>query len=297
MSLLLPGILFLDLFLFGNQFVRFFDSTASHEKEAVTRETPRNASQGRVFTAGRLFRANDGMRYGFPSVLGYDPLILRRYAEFISASQHWPYDEHLVNLEHLRDPSAKLLKQLNLRWQVLDQTVRRLENDLPYAFLVSHAFTKPQEQVLSFMGSSEYDPRRVLVLESEGVQGIQPNRAEPKLTSYTVLSYAPDTLSLKVSAEASGYLVLSEVFYPGWVATVDDKRVDVLCGNYLFRVIPLEEGEHVIHFRFISWSFRIGAGISCSTFLIVLFFITWKRRSEEKSGHGGSPQRARFRTA
>jgi len=287
MSLLALGILFLDLFLFGSQFVRPYDPfVVSDEKEAVSRIMPRTPSQGRVVTSGSFFRANDGLRFGFPSVLGYDPLILKRYAEFIAASQNWPYDEHLVNLEHLRDPDAKLLKHLNLRWQVHGKTLRRMESDLPYAYLVNHAVTKPQEMILSLMGTEDHDPRRTVVLESGGGGKMQPKTAEAGLRSCTVLSFAPDTLSLKASVQAPGYLVLSEVFYPGWIATVDDKKVDVLAGNYLFRVIPVDEGEHVIRFRFISWSFRIGIGISCLTFLIALFLITRKRRSAEKDGRG-----------
>jgi len=54
---------------------------------------------------------------------------------------------------------------------------------------------------------------------------------------------------------------------------VDGKETPILRGNYLFRVIPLEKGDHEVCLYFVSWSFRIGAIISLFTFICSLLLI------------------------
>jgi uncharacterized membrane protein YfhO len=58
---------------------------------------------------------------------------------------------------------------------------------------------------------------------------------------------------------------------------VDGKEVPVLCGNYLFRVVPVGAGTHEVVLRFVSWPFRVGAVISLLTLIGGLLFILWKR--------------------
>ena len=96
--------------------------------------------------------------------------------------------------------------------------------------------------------------------------------------SYTLLSYKNETIRIKTSSDRAGYLVLSEIFYPGWQATVDGKKAPVLCGNYIFRVIPLEQGEHDVSLKFVSWPFRIGAMISLLTLIGSLWFVLKKHK-------------------
>ena len=73
---------------------------------------------------------------------------------------------------------------------------------------------------------------------------------------------------------------MSEIIYPGWKATVDGEKATILPGNFLFRVIPLNEGEHEVHLFFISWPFRIGACITLLSLIGSIWFIL--RRGKKK---------------
>jgi len=73
---------------------------------------------------------------------------------------------------------------------------------------------------------------------------------------------------------------MSEMWFPGWVASVDGKDREVICGNYLFRVVPLDEGDHEVKLYFVSWSFRIGAAVSLATLLAGLWFL-WRYRTKD----------------
>jgi uncharacterized membrane protein YfhO len=77
------------------------------------------------------------------------------------------------------------------------------------------------------------------------------------------LERSNNELVLEVTATAPGYLVLSEVWYPGWQAEVEiDGRVEdqpVLRANSAFRAIPLwQAGTQVVRLRFTPPLWRIG---------------------------------------
>ncbi|MFQ6100965.1 MAG: YfhO family protein [Anaerolineae bacterium] len=80
--------------------------------------------------------------------------------------------------------------------------------------------------------------------------------------SIRVTHYAPERVEIEVAAEAPGYLVLTDAWYPGWEAMVDGESVVVHRANLLFRAIVLDAGEHCVVFTFRPTSLHIGAGVS-----------------------------------
>ena len=86
----------------------------------------------------------------------------------------------------------------------------------------------------------------------------------------TVISYEADRLIVRTQAEADGVLVLSEVAYPGWVATVDGSPAPIYVANGLLRAVPLPAGAHLVELRFESPTLRIGVGISATTVALLL---------------------------
>jgi uncharacterized membrane protein YfhO len=57
-------------------------------------------------------------------------------------------------------------------------------------------------------------------------------------------------------------LVLGDLFYPGWIATVDGRRVSVLRTNDIQRGVVVPAGRHRVRFTFRPLSFLVGASIS-----------------------------------
>ena len=47
-------------------------------------------------------------------------------------------------------------------------------------------------------------------------------------------------------------MVLSEIDYPDWIATVDGEAREILTANYCLRALPLEPGDHEIEFEYRS---------------------------------------------
>ena len=284
-SFLACGIVFADLYLFGAPFVRTYEFVTSPEKQHLLSQLSQTAVKGRVVTSDGRFGANDGLRHRFPSILGYDPLILKKYVDFVLHSQGYPPNEHVVNLYEISAPQAKLIKLLHARQLVSEGQVEELENEIPYAFLVPNGTVKSEKTILPFMKSDEFDPRKTVVFSKPPKQEHRiGEQNRPFIGSCQVLSHSTEKIRFRISCNQPSYLVMSEVWFPGWVASVDGEDREVICGNYLFRVVPVEEGDHEVILSFISWPFRIGAMVSLATLLCSVWFAVRSRRRDSFNG-------------
>jgi hypothetical protein len=204
--------------------------------------------------------------YRFPSIQGYDPLVLKKYVDFVLYSQGFPPNDHVDNLEDVPAPEEKLIKLLNARQRVSGGRVAELENEIPYAFLVPLGVVKPEESMLQFMKSEEFDPLKTVVFSKPPKQGESPAQNDrPFIGSCQVLSRGTEEIRFSISCNQAAYLVMSEIWYPGWFAIVGSEEREVICGNYLFRVVPVEKGDREVTVRFVSRPFRVGALVSGAT--------------------------------
>ena len=147
---------------------------------------------------------------------------------------------------------------------------------------------KKRGEVLDFLVSAEFDPTKIVVLEEgerrgsqAGIRGPTPIAAKAE-----VISYRPDAIRVGVDSPSSGYLFLSENFYPGWEAFVDGASTRVFRGNYLFRVIEIPAGEHVVEFIFRPLSIRIGTGVTILTLFGLLLAGILCRHRRRSGFHG-----------
>lgn len=86
-----------------------------------------------------------------------------------------------------------------------------------------------------------------------------------------------NTVSISTTTENDRYLVLNQVYYPGWQATINGESTPVFPVNFIFSAIKLPSGTHEIEFYFDPWSFKIGLGISLLSFGGLLLYLNWER--------------------
>ncbi len=73
---------------------------------------------------------------------------------------------------------------------------------------------------------------------------------------------------------------MTEIFAAGWTAAVDGKRSRVIPVNVAFRGVPLLAGTHRVELRYNPPGFKIGAGISLMSLLILLGLFVRRETSE-----------------
>ena len=135
---------------------------------------------------------------------------------------------------------------------------------LPRAFVVHRAEVLPSEQaVLERLLDDDFDPSRAVILEEEPSSAIdRAISSESDLHGAEIVTYSPDRVVIEADLKADGFLVLSDTYYPGWEALVDGREAKIYQADYLFRAISVEQGNHIIEFRYRPRSFRIGLMIS-----------------------------------
>ncbi len=77
-----------------------------------------------------------------------------------------------------------------------------------------------------------------------------------------LIAETPNSLTLEAVAGQDGWLVVADTWYPGWIAEVDGRAVDLYRANYLFRAIPLPAGMHIVRLAYRPLSFYVGLGLS-----------------------------------
>jgi hypothetical protein len=104
------------------------------------------------------------------------------------------------------------------------------------------------EDILTLLSLRLADPSRsVLLVDEEPELGFAgPGASE----SVVVTSYKADEIQIQVTAEARGMVVLSEIFDPGWTATIDGESTRVYAANGVLRGVIVEPGVHDIVFRY-----------------------------------------------
>jgi hypothetical protein len=80
----------------------------------------------------------------------------------------------------------------------------------------------------------------------------------------------PERVSADVNTDAAGILVLTDLAYPGWRASLDGKPADLLTADGLFRAVAVPAGEHRIVFRYRPLSFYAGAAVSLAALAALL---------------------------
>jgi hypothetical protein len=139
---------------------------------------------------------------------------------------------------------------------------------LPRAFIVPEArIADSDEAAIAIMQMPSFDPSKTVVIAGETTLALHPSSLilHPSLR---FTHYSPEYISLEVTSDGDGYLVLADAWYPGWTATVDGRAAEILRADVLFRAVPIQAGSHRVEFRYQPQSFAVGAAISMAAWLI-----------------------------
>lgn len=101
-------------------------------------------------------------------------------------------------------------------------------------------------------------------------------------------SYEPNRLTYHVSSAKGGVVVFSEIYYPGWQATIDGAPVDIARADYILRAMHVPSGSHTIEMWFEPQSIRVTETIAyVALALLVIGVMAWVWRQKNNWIKGG----------
>jgi len=226
--------------------------------------------------------------------LGFQESATGLTSDAILAGPHRLLD--LLNVKYLvattwnRGASALASRPDRFRLVFSDGSVRVFENRtvLPRAFLVpaSGARVISEESAqLARVSDAAFEPAAEVVLASAaevgGSSGAAPapgrQAAPPR-----VLERGNRSIRLKVDAPQAGILVLSQAYYPGWVAVVDGRTTPALRVDFGLAGVALAPGAHEVLFRYAPRYLRLGAMLTIASLIGAAACWLVPRRSSDR---------------
>ena len=273
-----------------------------HPRVAALRDELRQTGERVLATDGSrnpFLLPNLTRPWGLPAASGPGSLGIERYVdvlgmggpgdvypEVLSAPGHRGLDLFSIRYAFVPEasPLARQLEAQPDRWSALENLHYYADDPDTYYTVFSNARARPRAwcapavvhmtsaEALGTIrsghlpnGAGEFDPARVALVESGD---LEPWSATPGADGAEVLADV-DRRQYLVRSEGACLLVLGEVYYPWWRASVDDADVGVVRVNHTMVGVPVPSGSHVVRLRLQPTSIWIGAAVSGGSLLLM----------------------------
>lgn len=237
--------------------------------------------------------------YFHKSIGGYHAAKLRRYQEVIEAHISPEMNAAMKAIaEAAGDMSAvdgnklfPVINMLNTKYFIMPlQGGANAPLPNPYAygnawFVDKVSYVNNANEELSALGTT--DLRHTAVADKAFSDVLGQSKANDSTATVRLEKYEPNKLEYSVSSKNGGVVVFSEIYYPGWNATVDGVEVPVGRANYILRAISVKPGSHKVVLDFHPKSVSVTETIAyIATAILMLMFvaIVIVKRKESKTG-------------
>jgi uncharacterized membrane protein YfhO len=158
--------------------------------------------------------------------------------------------------------------------------VYKNNNSLPRAYLVNEvAYIEDEDEILNFMSAGDIYTR-AYVEEPLNHQFQSRERVSDKYTEVSTFNDSGDTIEIKVDIMRDMFLVLTDNYFEGWRAYINDEETKIYKTNYLFKGIMVPSGEHTITFIYEPKGYRIGIVITVISLILSFLFYYYFRKSD-----------------
>jgi len=224
-------------------------------------ETEKFRVKGGSYTFNNLC----GTHHGLHTMNGYTANVMKWYTKVRSGRSK---------------NEQRFLDLFNVKYEFLVNRTRGLaiitrKTYVPRAYIIRKFEKCDEENLLNKLYSDNFDPL-LTALVSTNFEGQLSFPLPETKDTIKIIQYKPEYISLNVTLDTPGYLVMSENDYPGWIVTVDNVDKDIIRVNGTFRAVKLSSGQHKVEWRFKPMSFRYGLWISLVSLIFVLLVVCSK---------------------
>lgn len=237
-------------------------------------EILKDKSNYRVYNLNNPF-AEARTSYYHQSVGGYHGAKLRRYAEFydscmVSQTQQFIQQANQGNTSFNNFPAFNML---NIKYIVFGpQKDNILRNSSTYgnAWFV-HEILETNSAAEELDKTCTVNAGTTAVIDAS-VFPVGEITSDSTAT-ITLSEYTPKYLKYESQSAVNGLAVFSEIYYPGWEATIDGEESNILRADYILRALEIPAGKHTIEFTFKPQAYTVGNKITRASSWIVLLVL------------------------
>jgi hypothetical protein len=226
-----------------------------------------------------LVNTNVSMATGTGDIWGYDSVVLKRYAEFMTFTQGFAPEQATQYVAFHR--FHRLFKMLRCRFAFVPAKGKVgivHENDImPRLVLIqNYQVIQDRDAIFEKMESDAFDPRNQVILERQ--PSITPVFSDEKGT-ISIADTSTDHLSINAFLPSPAILLITDVYSAGWqarpLAGSSQKVYEVMPANYILQAIPLSKGNHKLRLEYAPMSFQIGKWISIMSLIVYAGLTGW----------------------
>jgi len=234
--------------------------------------------------ASNTFNENETSYY-HNSIGGYHAAKLRRYQELIDAHIEPEMRKLMPAIANVggdmtqvnADSICPVLNMLNARYFIMPlqsgQTVP-LKNPYTYGaawFVDKVTYVSNANEELDAL--SHINLRHEAVADGKFKAQLKTANVQDSVSLVKITSYSSNRLTYDVNSSKGGVIVFSEIYYPGWTATVDGTEVELGRVNYVLRALNVAPGKHKVELTFMPKSVDITETIAYIAYALLLIAI------------------------
>ena len=280
--LLIAGILFVDLYYINHPSIPELDHQKMTTKRGYETFFKEKLGYNRIVLPNiKLNGHSRGIKFHLFEINGYSPMVIFDYFKFLHSMADMPKPLYTgwLSSNFFKKDKAFSSKILGIKYAIIDVTgkgdfeIVQASQVMPKAVLVKDVIVlKNIENHIPLLKSNDFDPKRTAILTQKLTNHQLNAESDSKPIDhdeYAIInSYQPNKIELNVNSNSNAYLILSELYYTGWSAFVNEKEVPIIRADYLLRSIPITPGKHKVKFIYRPKSLLLGGIISFTTFFI-----------------------------
>lgn len=232
--------------------------------------------------------------YFHKSIGGYHPAKLRRYQEMIDkyiAPEMQTAMQAIANKGGVMSEvdGRKLfpiLNMLNAKYFIVPlqgNATTSIQN--PYAqgngWFVDK-LTYVADANAEYAGVGKIDVSHEAVADKKFEPILKQTQTNDSTARVVLTKYEPNNMTYTVNSTKGGVVVFSEVYYPGWTATIDGQPAELGRVNYILRALNVKAGKHEVVLDFHPTSISTTETIAYAALIVLLLAICVAIYSEKK---------------
>lgn len=229
-----------------------------------------------------LISGDSPLLWNLSSIRGiYHPLIPRYYYETLQVGQPWSVPVVFYRLLGLR----YFLTDQPLQWQLASypmETIGTAGDIRIYGSLgePSRARLVHRWRLATGPHDFNFDPDTEGLIHSAAEITQQPQSVNAQDDRVSITADANRFVRLDTDSHSGGLMILSDIYYPGWTATIDGSAAKIHRVDHLFRGVFVSSGHHTIQFQYESTMVKIGAACSAIAAILIAIAFLFFRRGE-----------------
>jgi hypothetical protein len=136
---------------------------------------------------------------------------------------------------------------------------------VPRAFVAPTARALPEQEIAQQLRDPGFDPRSAVLLDP----GASADAAGAGGAVERLDRLGPNALEARLTGVTGGWLVVTNVDYPGWRASVDGRALSIQRAYGLLQAVALPAGATVVRFDFEPRFWRVGLAVTVLAWLFV----------------------------